>query len=45
MTEAAIGLVMLATQASNLTRQLPVLRGTAARIEAAIARYPFTMTR
>ncbi|MEF9412250.1 IclR family transcriptional regulator [Rhodococcus sp. IITD102] len=43
-TEAAIGLVLLATQSTNLTRHLPVLTGTATRIEAAIARYPFTMT-
>lgn len=43
-TEAAIGLVLLATQSSNLTRHLPALTGTASRIEAAIARYPFTMT-
>lgn len=43
-TEAAIGLVLLATQSSTMIRQLPVLKGTASRIEAAIARYPFTMT-
>lgn len=41
--EASIGLVMLATQSRNLTQKLPALKGTAARIEAAFARYPFTM--
>ena len=35
---AALGLVMLSTQATNMTRHLPVLQGVANRIEAAIAR-------
>ncbi len=35
---AALGLVMLSNQASNMTRHLPVLRGVAQRIEAAMAR-------
>ncbi|WP_033293980.1 IclR family transcriptional regulator [Amycolatopsis jejuensis] len=35
---AAIGLVMLATQSTTMTRHLPTLRGVAARIEAADAR-------
>lgn len=42
-TDAAIGLVLLATQSSNLTRHLPVLRGISTRIEVAIAHYSFTM--
>lgn len=41
--EAAIGLVLPATQCGNLTRHLPVLTGTAARIESAIARYSVAM--
>jgi len=35
---AALGLVMLSTQATNMTRHVPVLQGVAHRIEAAIAR-------
>ncbi|WP_460870421.1 IclR family transcriptional regulator [Nocardioides pakistanensis] len=36
--DAAIGLVMLSTQASQMTRYLPTLLGVARRIEAAAAR-------
>lgn len=35
---AALGLVMLSNQASNMTRHLPALRGVAGRIEAAMVR-------
>jgi DNA-binding IclR family transcriptional regulator len=35
---AALGLVMLSTEATHLTRHLPVLRGVARRIETAMAR-------
>lgn len=38
--EAAVGLVMFATRAGTMTRDLPALRGTAERIADAIARYP-----
>lgn len=37
---AAIGLVMLSTQARHMTRFLPALQGVAARIATAIARNP-----
>lgn len=37
---AAIGLVMLSTQAPQMTRYLPVLQGIARRIEPAVARWP-----
>jgi DNA-binding IclR family transcriptional regulator len=37
---AAIGLVMLSTQAPHMTRYLPVLRGIAQRIEPAVKRWP-----
>ena len=37
---AAVGLVMLSTQAREMTRFLPALRGVAQRIATAIARHP-----
>jgi DNA-binding IclR family transcriptional regulator len=37
---AAIGLVMLSTQAAQMTHHLRALHGVARRIEAAVARYP-----
>jgi DNA-binding IclR family transcriptional regulator len=37
---AAIGLVLLSTQAPQLAGLLPVLHGVARRIEAAVGRYP-----
>jgi DNA-binding IclR family transcriptional regulator len=37
---AAVGLVMLSPQATQLARHLPALQGVARRIEAAVARYP-----
>jgi len=37
---AALGLVMLSTQAAHMTRHVPVLQGMARRIEAAIDRPP-----
>jgi DNA-binding IclR family transcriptional regulator len=37
---AALGLVMLSTEAPHLTRHVPVLQGVARRIDAAIARPP-----
>jgi DNA-binding IclR family transcriptional regulator len=37
---AAVGLVMLSTQAPHMTRHLPVLRGIARRIEPAVGRWP-----
>jgi DNA-binding IclR family transcriptional regulator len=42
---AALGLVMLSNQASNMTRHLPALRGIAQRIEAAMARPQPSMSR
>lgn len=45
VVEASIGLVLLATQSSTLTRHLPVLQGVATRIEAAIARYPVDVSK
>ena len=38
--EAALGLVMLSTQATQLARHLPALQSMAHRIEKAIARHP-----
>ncbi len=37
---AALGLVMLSTQAQNMVRYLPVLQGVAKRIEPAVGRWP-----
>jgi DNA-binding IclR family transcriptional regulator len=37
---AAVGLVMLSTQAPQMTRHLPVLQGVARRIEPAVSRWP-----
>lgn len=39
---AAIGLVMLSTQADRMARYLPALRGTAGRIEDAVGRFPLS---